>query len=149
MGAEDDRLAIERLLFTYAERIDAGDFAEVGALFRHGRLTTADGTVIAEGADAVADLYVGTTRRYPDDGTPHTKHVTTNVVVDLYPSGTQASARSYFTVLQGLADFPLQPVISGRYRDTFERLDGTWWFRERCMVPELYGDLSHHLLIDL
>lgn len=144
-----DQVAIERLLLTYARRIDAGDFAGVGALFAHGTIATEDGTALATGADAVEALYVATTRRYEDDGTPHTKHVTTNAVVDVDPSGDRAECHSYFTVFQGLADFPLQAIISGRYVDTFERVDGAWRFAERRMVPELYGDLSRHLLIDL
>ena len=148
IGDLDAERAVARLIHTYAERIDAGDFAGVGGLFTHGRIALEDGTLVADGADAVEALYVATTRRY-DDGTPHTKHVTTNVIVEAARGGTDAEARSYFTVFQGLADFPLQAIISGRYHDTFERIDGTWWFAERRMIPELYGDLSRHLLIDL
>lgn len=144
-----DHLAIERLLYEYAARIDAGDFAGVGALFADGAIALADGTRIAEGAEAVEALYVSTTRRYDDDGTPHTKHVTTNITVDLDAGGDRATARSYFTVFQGLADLALQPIISGRYEDLVERLEGGWTFRERRMHPELYGDLSRHLLIEL
>lgn len=149
IGDLDAERAIERLLHTYAERIDAGDFAGVGELFGHGRIATDDGTVVAEGAVAVEALYRATTRRYDDDGTPHTKHVTTNVIIDADRGSVRATARSYFTVFQGLADFPLQPIISGRYHDTFTRIDGVWWFEERRMMPELFGDLSRHLLIDL
>lgn len=143
-----DHLAIERLLYEYAARIDAGDFPGVGALFADGAVALPDGTRIAEGSEAVEALYVATTRRY-DDGTPHTKHVTTNITVDLDTTGDRAAVRSYFTVFQGLADFPLQAIISGRYEDLVERLDGAWAFRERRMHPELYGDLSRHLLIEL
>jgi len=149
IGDLDAERAVERLIVAYAERIDAGDFAGVGQLFTHGRITVEDGTVLAVGADAVEALYLATTRRYDDDGTPHTKHVTTNVIVEAARGGTTAHARSYFTVFQGLADFPLQAIISGRYHDTFERMDGTWWFHDRRMLPELYGDLSRHLLIAL
>lgn len=148
IGDLDAERAVERLLHTYAERIDAGDFAGVGELFRHGRIATEDGTVLADGAEAVEGLYTRTTRRY-DDGTPHTKHITTNVIVDADRGSVRAAARSYFTVVQGLADFPLQAIISGRYHDTFARIDGVWWFEERRMLPDLFGDLSRHLLIDL
>ena len=147
--ASEATRAIERLLYEYAARIDAGDFAGVGALFADGAIAMADGTRIAEGPEAVEALYVATTRRYDDDGTPHTKPVTTNVSVDLDATGDRAAVRSYFTVFQGLTDFPLQPIISGRYEDLVERLDGAWAFRERRMHPELYGDLSRHLLIEL
>ncbi|MCB1005615.1 MAG: nuclear transport factor 2 family protein [Acidimicrobiales bacterium] len=149
-GRDDPTLSIERLLFTYAERVDAGDFAGVGALFADGAVALEDGTELARGAEAVEALYVATTRRYEDDGTPHTKHVTTNVMVDVDDDGSTATARSSFTVLQALPDFPLQAIISGRYLDRFERDgDGAWRFVERRMIPELHGDLSRHLLIDL
>lgn len=144
-----DHADVERLLYTYAERIDRGDFAGVGDLFRHGRISTEDGTVLATGPAEVEALYVRTTRRYEDDGTPHTKHVTTNTIIDLDGSAGRATARSYFTVLQGLPDFPVQTIISGRYHDSFERIGESWWFREHMMLPDLFGDLSHHLLIEL
>ena len=44
---------------------------------------------------------------------------------------------------------PLQPIVAGRYRDRFRRIDGEWWFDEREMGVEQIGDVSDHLLIDL
>ena len=86
-------------------------------------------------------------RRY-DDGTPRTKHVTTNLVIDADDAAGTATARSYFTVLQQLEDFPLQPVIAGRYHDTFERVDDDWRLTERVILCDLVGDLSRHLTVD-
>ena len=40
---------------------------------------------------------------------------------------------------------PLQPVLAGRYHDTFTRADGDWWFTERMVRPDLEGDLSRHM----
>ncbi len=144
----DPRREIEELIYSYAERIDAGDFAGVADLFGRGTIKGPVGPG-ASGREAVLALYTATTRRYEDDGTPHTKHVTTNVVVDVDDDAGVATARSYFTVFQALADFPLQPIIAGRYEDRFERLSGRWHFLERRIVPELYGDLSRHLLAAL
>ena len=42
-----------------------------------------------------------------------------------------------------------QPVISGRYLDGFERVDGVWRFATRKMYVDLVGDLSQHLLFEL
>ena len=72
-------------------------------------------------------------------------HCITNVTVDVDDSATVASARSYFTVLQAVDDFPLQPIIAGKYHDRFEKIDGTWRFRERIIHPDLIGDLSRHM----
>ncbi len=140
------REEIERLILIYAERIDAGDFKGVAELFDRGTIYGPGRVEGARGSDAVQRLYESTTRRY-EDGTPKTKHVTSNLIFEIEENA--AEVRSYFTVFQSLPDFPLQPIISGRYRDRFKRLHGTWCFVERHMIPELYGDLSRHLLIQI
>ena len=142
---------IENLLYTYAERIDAGDFEGVADLFAHGRILAAadappEGTFA--GRDRVLALYRGSTRLHAD-GTPHARHLTTNAIIEVdEPAGTGA-ARTSYTVLQQTGDQPLQPIITGRYHDTFQRLEGRWWFDTRIMLVDLVGDLSRHLLIDL
>jgi len=145
----DPAREIEQLLYVYAERIDAGDFAGVGELLAHTAIVTPEGQPFATGADEIRRLYEQTTRLYPDDGTPHTQHVITNVIVEFEEGADRARARSRFTVLQALPDFPLQTIVAGRYRDRFECVDGAWRFCERCMLVEHFGDTSRHLLIDL
>ena len=146
MSARDD---VIDLLYAYAERIDAGDFAGVAELFAHGRICgVEDGppSTVFEGRERVRELYETSTRRY-EDGTPRTKHVITNPRVEV--DGDRATARSYFQVLQQTPDLPLQPVIAGRYSDTFHVVDGAWCFDTRVMHVDLVGDLSHHLLFAL
>jgi 3-phenylpropionate/cinnamic acid dioxygenase small subunit len=145
---ETSRDAIEKLILAYAERIDRGDFAGVGELFADGLIAGPDGSPLARGRGEVQRLYERTTRRY-EDGTPRTKHVTTNLQLDLDEPSGAARARSYYTVLQALPDFPLQPIVAGRYEDRFERAAGGWRFAERRMFVELVGDVSRHLLIAL
>jgi hypothetical protein len=143
----DDVREVESLIYSYAERIDAGDYDGVAELFRHGRIEAAPGVVI-EGVDEVRKLYENTTRRY-DDGTPRSRHLTTNVSVEVDDDAGTAAARSYYTVLQQTDVLPLQPIISGHYHDTFHQVDGQWWFDTRSMFVDLKGDLSQHLLFDL
>jgi 3-phenylpropionate/cinnamic acid dioxygenase small subunit len=143
----DDARQIENLIYTYAERIDAGDLAGVAELFRHGRLEAAPGVVI-EGVDQVRRLYDGSTRLY-DDGTPRTRHVTTNVAVEVDDPALRATAHAYYTVFQQTDTLPLQPIIAGSYRDSFHRVDDRWWFDTRRIIVALTGDLSHHLLFEL
>ncbi len=145
----DSQRAIERLLYVYAERIDAGDFDGVGELLAHTTIVSPDGRPGPRGRHEITRLFETTTRRYPDDGTPHTQHVITNVIVDVDEAAGSAVARSRFTVLQALPDWPLRTIVAGRYRDRFERVDGVWRFCERVMMPEHFGDLSRHLLIEL
>jgi 3-phenylpropionate/cinnamic acid dioxygenase small subunit len=142
------RAAIERIVYGYADRVDAGDFAGVAALFAHATYKGGgpeDPGVV--GADAVLAIQEQMIRRY-DDGTPRTKHVTTNLVIDADDTAGTAYARSYFTVLQQVDDFPLQIVIAGRYHDRFERVDGEWRLTERVILCDLIGDLSRHLTVD-
>lgn len=145
----EDAIEITNLLNLYAERIDAGDYAGLGELFAHAVLT-ADGTSLhLAGAEAVAQHYAVTTRRYPDTGTPKTKHVMTNPILEIDPSAGKAKVRSYYTVYQRTEQLPLQLIITGRYHDRFERIEGHWRFASRCFFVDQVGDLSQHLLIDL
>ena len=143
----DARGSIENLLYRYAELIDAGDYEGIGELFAHGSITDEQGTPMATGAEAVAQLYHTTTRKYPD-GTPKTQHILTNALVEFLDDGT-AECRSRFTVLQQTDVLPLQPIISGAYVDHFENVDGAWRYTEKRMVMRLFGDLSQHLLIEI
>ena len=143
----DHAREIENLVYAYAERIDAGDLAGVAELFRHGRIQAAPGVLI-EGPDAVRKLYEGATRLY-EDGTPRTRHVTTNVAVEVDDDAGTATARSYYTVFQQSDELPLQPIIAGHYHDSFHRVDGRWAFDTREMFVDLTGDLSKHLLFEL
>ncbi len=141
----DSAREIEHLLYLYAERIDDGDFAGVGALFEHGAFFG------VRGAAAVQALYEATTRRHPvpgrdGPGTPRTQHLVSNVVVEVDDEAGTAASRSRFQVLQATETLPLQVVAAGRYRDTFHRVDGTWWFRSREADVDLLGDVSQHLL---
>ena len=81
-----------------------------------------------------------------DDGTPRTKHVTTNPIVEVDEALGTATCRSYYTVLQQIGDGPLQPVVAGRYHDRFERVADEWRFSERdYSLMDLTGEISGHL----
>lgn len=135
-------------MYGYAERIDLGDFAGVAELFAHAKYKGGgpDDPGV-DGAGPVQQILETMVRRY-DDGTPRTKHVTTNLVIDADEDAGTATARSYYTVLQELDGFALQPIIAGRYHDTFQRVDGEWRLTERVIFCDLIGDLSRHLTID-
>jgi hypothetical protein len=132
---------ISALIMTYAERIDAGDLDGVAALFAHATWRVPARTEPFSGTAAVRRVYDAVILY---DGSPCTRHVVTNLVVEL-GGADRAVARSYFTVFQALADFPLQPIIAGRYHDAFERVAGAWRFADRLILSDLIGDLSRHL----
>jgi len=143
------REAITELIYTYADRIDAGDFAGVGEVFAHATLTFEGFGDAVSGRDAIRSLYERTTRRY-EDGTPRTKHVMSNVMVNVGADGVIATSRSYFTVLQAVPGaLALQPVIAGRYRNAYACVDGRWRFTAVHIMIDLMGELGHHMLFDL
>jgi 3-phenylpropionate/cinnamic acid dioxygenase small subunit len=143
----DTAREIENLIYAYAERIDAGDLAGVAELFRHGRVQAGPGMVF-EGVEKVRGMYESATRLY-DDGTPRTRHVTTNVAVEVDDDAGTAAARAYYTVFQQTDVLALQPIIAGRYHDSFHRVGGEWCFDTREIFVDLTGDLSQHLLFEL
>jgi 3-phenylpropionate/cinnamic acid dioxygenase small subunit len=147
----DDARLIENLVYRYAELIDGGDFEGVAGLFRHGRIHGMENPppeAVFEGFDGVLKLYEKTTRRY-DDGTPKTHHVTSNVRIEIAEDAERGVSRSYYCVVQATDVLPLQPIITGRYHDTFRKIDGAWWFDTRTMFVDQLGDLSQHMLLDL
>ena len=123
----DSARQIENLVYDYAARLDGGDLDGVAALFEHGRICgMEDGppeTVFA-GTKRVRQMYDMATRLY-DDGTPKTKHLTSNVRIDVDEDAGTAHGSAYYCVTQATPDLPLQIIITGHYRDTFHRIDGT------------------------
>ncbi len=142
-------MAIENLLFCYAERIDAGDFAGIGDLFARACMRDPTGRVLGTGREEVKAIYDRSTKLY-ENGTPRTQHSTTNVHLTFGSDYLTAKASSRFSVLQALPDFPLQCIIAGDYEDEFA-CEGAneWYFTSRKMTPKLVGDLSRHLQFDL
>jgi 3-phenylpropionate/cinnamic acid dioxygenase small subunit len=134
--------AIENLIASYAELVDDGDFTGVGILLADATFTGGAGSV--SGREAIEKLLRDSVILY-DDGTPRTKHVTTNIAIEVDEEAGTAVSRSYFTALQALPDMALQAIVCGRYHDRFERCDGRWRFVERRVRTDLLGDVSRHL----
>jgi 3-phenylpropionate/cinnamic acid dioxygenase small subunit len=138
--------AVRRLLYTYAERLDAGDLDGVAELFAGATFRSDRRPQGARGTTEVRGIY--------DDvilygGVPRTKHLITNVVIEVTGSGTDpigARSRCAFTVLQAAPGQPLCAVLSGRYHDEFRLGDDSQWrFADRYVHPDFIGDLRHHM----
>jgi 3-phenylpropionate/cinnamic acid dioxygenase small subunit len=135
---------ITNLLYRYAELIDAGDLTGAAALFAHAKIKIA-GSEQPQDDQGVLAVWRNYMRIYPC-GTPRTKHVITNPIVEIDEAVGQATCRSYYTVLQATDELPLQIVAAGRYHDSFERVDGVWRFSYRdYSLLDLKGNLSGHL----
>jgi len=141
--AVSEREQILRLMNAYCYRIDAGDLEGFAALFEHGTWRVlGDPRGGDTGAEAVRRTLANVILY---DGRPRTKHVMSNVEIDVDPAGERASAQSYIVVFQSVPpDFPLQAIFAGHYRDRFAKSGGAWHFLERTISPDLVGDLSRH-----
>ncbi len=138
-----DQEAIRTLIYTYAERLDAGDLEGVAQLFTDATLHSNLRAEVRRGSRAALETFRGSVALY--DGSPCTKHVTTNVIIEVDSQRGTAAARSYFTVLQARPELPLQVIIAGRYHDQFARTGGRWHFADRMIYVDLTGDLRFHL----
>jgi 3-phenylpropionate/cinnamic acid dioxygenase small subunit len=138
-GSQD----ITNLVYSYAELLDIGDLEGLAALFEDAVVRTAGSDHEFRGAAAVRSLIEQTVQLY--DGIPRTKHLITNLIIEINGDGNSATARSYYTALQAHPDLSLQPILAGRWHDTFEKNQGHWRFVDRLIYTDLIGDISCHL----
>jgi len=136
------REQITRLLLSYPEAVDRGDFAAVGRLF--------DGVRLSGGEPMTAEQFEALWRKVVltyDDGLPCTKHVVTNIDITFDDGGRAAKSRAYYTVLQARPEFepPIQVIIAGTYHDVFQREGDGWRWTERSEQADLLGDLRYHV----
>jgi len=137
-----DYIAIQNLVHLYPKRLDSGDLIGLGELF-------ANAAVYFQGeAEPVRSNPAEITRRFSDflrlyDGIPRTRHAIVNLIVD-QSSASSVEASSTVIVFQQADTLPLQPIITGDYRDILEKVDGLWRFTERHISNDLYGNLVAH-----
>ncbi|HEU5265407.1 MAG TPA: nuclear transport factor 2 family protein [Jatrophihabitans sp.] len=134
----DAVVQLTAMIYDYCELFDTGRFDAFAAQFEHGQWHRAE-----PGAAGARQWIADNVLTY--DGLPGTKHLTSNLVVEVDEVAGTAAARSYITVLQAAPGFPLQPIFAGRYRDRFVRVDGTWRWARREVLADLYGDASRHV----
>jgi 3-phenylpropionate/cinnamic acid dioxygenase small subunit len=137
-------------MYHYAECVDRADFDGLSKLFAHGAIRSPSAAESDEGmrGAAVGRFYAATNRVHPD-GTLRTRHLSTNVIVDIDDDAGAATARSVYVVLQATDKLPFQPIAGGRYEDRFACVDGEWHFSERVVHVDQIGDMTEHLSFDL
>ena len=100
---------ISDMMFRYAELFDTGQFDEFAALFEHGQWHKAE-----PGAAAARQWITNNVRLY--DGLTRTKHVTTNVIIDVDEDAGTATATRLRHHLPGPPGLPaatdlLRPLL--------------------------------------
>jgi 3-phenylpropionate/cinnamic acid dioxygenase small subunit len=143
LAVADDVQGIKNLVYSYAELLDTGDIEGLGRLFTAATLRRQGTSEELEGAQAVQRLIEDSVHLY--DGIPATKHLITNLIVEVDHDRRSATARSYYTAFQARPELPLQPIIAGRWHDRFEREGDDWRFADRLIYTDLVGDLRFHI----
>lgn len=134
----DSEKEILHLMNEYCFAIDSGDLAAFGSLFAHAEWI-AEGK--KPGKESANNLIIYA------DGTPRTKHMMSNIDLEIDEINARAVGHCYVTVWQQTDDFPLQAIFAGDYFDEFERVEGKWRFSKRELRHSLIGDMSAHLKV--
>ncbi|MEA3300870.1 MAG: nuclear transport factor 2 family protein [Pseudomonadota bacterium] len=137
-------VAISNLLYLYAELIDSDELELAADLFRHARIKVRH-TSESISADELLGIWRRLVRIY-SCGTPRTRHLVSNIILDMDEKAGRAKTRSCYTVYQATEDLPIQLIAAGRYHDEFQRPDGVWRFSYRdYSLLDMVGDTSEHL----
>ena len=137
---------IMSLLNRYSYTVDGGDIQGFIALYEEAEWSV-DGTTPSRGSKEVFDNVLSKIIIY-EDGTPRTRHVTTNIELSIDEKDGTAKGQRYVTVLQQSDSLPLQAIFSGHYHDEFVRDNGKWRFARTVIHQPFIGDMSQHMKSD-
>jgi hypothetical protein len=137
-----DYIEIQNLLHTHPALLDSGDLTALGQLF-------SQATVIVQGVEEpiisspskITSMFEEFLQLY--EGVPRTRHIISNLILRA-DGDDKARASSTVVVFQQTEKLPLQPIITGDYKDRFVREGDVWRFAERRISNDLFGDLSAH-----
>ncbi len=139
VSARDNILA---LMHRYSFLVDRGDLVGFAGLFESAEWG-AEGDTLLTGYEML-EMLKREVIIYPD-GTPRTRHVVTNIELDVDEERGTAQGQSYITLFQQTDDFPLQVIFSGEYHDEFVRENDVWRFDKRIIKGPMFGDQSRHM----
>ena len=142
-----NEFAITNLIYKYNELIDEGDLNGAASLFQFAELIFPgfDGPQTYQTAQI---LFKQLLIIYPN-GTPNTRHIVTNPIIEIDEDQQTARCRSIYTVFQATDDLPLQPIVIGTYRDKFKVINGKWQFVYRDYASsQTVGNVINHLRIN-
>ena len=139
----DDVQAIKNIVLSYVELLDVGDLDGLSNIFARATVRIHGSEEALRGAQSFKEFIESGVHLY--DGIPSTKHVVTNLIVEVDDDRHSATARSYYTALQARPQLPLQAILAGRFHDRLERDDQGWHIVERTIYTDLIGDLRYHI----
>jgi hypothetical protein len=139
----DDVQAIKNVVLSYVELLDLGDLDGLAKVFSRATVSIHGGETELHGSEAFKEFIGHGVQFY--DGIPSTKHVVSNLIVEIDDNREAATARSYYTAFQARPELPLQPILAGRFHDRLKRDDDNWHIVERVIYTDLIGDLRFHV----
>lgn len=135
---------IRRLMNAYSFALDSGELDRFADLFSEAEWIF-EGATPLTGCQMVQEKLLNRVVIHPD-GTPRTRHLSTNEDISIDEDAGTANCRRYVTVIQQTGELPLQIIYSGEYFDEFVRDDeGNWRYLRLSIGKPFYGDLSHHI----
>jgi 3-phenylpropionate/cinnamic acid dioxygenase small subunit len=137
-----DRDEIHALVQRYGALLDAGDMDGVVAMFSRATWRSAATGEVRRTPEEIREVYENIVLH---DGAPRTRHLMTNVVIDMEDGADDATGTSTYTVLQSMAGEPITIVVVGRYEDTYHRGPDGWHLTDRLFLVDLMGDTSRHV----
>lgn len=139
----DDVHAIKNVVLSYVALLDLGDLDGLANVFARATVRIHGSANELRGAAAYKEFIEQGVQLY--DGVPSTKHVVSNLMVEIDDDRRTATARSYYTAFQARPELPLQPILAGRFHDRLEREGDHWHIVERVIYADLVGDLRFHV----
>jgi len=120
--------AIENLMVSYAYTNDDANIKGLGDIFEQASIKI---DKVSASGRAEIEALAAQLITLREDGRSSTTHEITNIVIHIDEDGLIASGRAYWTLYQTVSGTPREAVMSGRYEDQFEKLEGTWMFKVR------------------
>ena len=139
----DDVHTIMKVVVSYVELLDRGDLDGLASVFARATVRVHGSASELRGATAYKEFIEQGVQFY--DGTPSTKHLISNLIVEIDDDRRTATARSYYTAFQARPELPFQPILAGRFHDRLERDGDDWYIVERVIYADLFGDLRYHV----
>jgi ketosteroid isomerase-like protein len=134
-----DANEITALVLSYARLLDMGDVDAVAALFEHSTWRSLPQGSVLRGRAEVRRVYENLLDQV---GTHPTKHLISNLNIDVERDAATASSHCYWTVLENPTAGCIVITLSGQYADSFEKVDDSWRFTDRLITVDLTGGPS-------
>lgn len=137
-----DRDEITALVHRYAELLDAGDVEGLVGLFARATWRSGHTGEIRRTPEEVRAVYE---RVVLHGGSPRTRHLASNLTIDIVDGADDATGRCCYTVLQGLhPGGSIEAILSETCEDRYHRGTDGWHLTDRLFHVDLAADLSQH-----